>query len=114
MSTDGITDEDLYWAAGYFDARGVIYFYDTHVKVIIQDRHREVLSRFAWTMDLAEPGTKLVSGKMEVSARHVVRRLLTDLRPHLTGEELLAKIGRALEWIEMKDGALSRLQLFLL
>jgi hypothetical protein len=105
-------DENLYWAAGYFDARGGVYITKTQAKVIITDKDEEVLARFARivgleSMPLARPPISKKSdarrtNKLEIGSQAQVERVLKLLYPLVTRESLREDTFAALKWISQR------------
>lgn len=107
-----MSDEDLHWAAGYFDARGGIYITKNQVKVIITDKDHEVLARFAQITGLAympvshppigKKGDARKTNKLEIGAQAQVERVLKLLYPLVTRKSLIEDIFAALKWISQR------------
>lgn len=107
---DGITEQDIYWAAGYLDARGGFYFFANQIRMVLTDQDREVLSRFAWitgagnirTAPSGKAGTR-TTNKLDFGARPQLRKFIETFRPLITRQELRDQMDRAQAWLDSRE-----------
>jgi hypothetical protein len=103
-------DQDAAWAAGYFSARGGVFFSRSQVRVIVTDKHEDAIRHFAgivgcpWlgSAPIAK-GSQAKTNTLTITAQAELRRVLEMLRPLVVGYELTTKMDAALAWLGARD-----------
>jgi hypothetical protein len=95
-----ITDQDLWWATGYFDAKGSYHFKGAAIIIVVTEKDREVLVKFnrilghGWIRSI--PSGKTRTNVLQVTAKANVLDITLRFRPFVTRLALIRDMDRAL------------------